>query len=234
MTSWRRLRSPTCRRRCRRTSSRCSEGVLHERAVHRRARHRPDDRLHSDLRPSRAACHAAGVPLHSPRAGSARHELSGRRVPRGGDHADATPPLRPCDCGRHGRGPGPARHALSGGRPRDGSHDHGRGLSHTRGRRVQGAEARLGERRPGPAAESPVAHRRGVGRGRGAGQGAAQLSGADHTRGHDQHGAWREGTHDDLVLAVALACWYGETHPVHRFEFTSSGPSRWPSGPPLF
>ena len=52
--------------------------------------------------------------------------------------------------------------------------------------------------------------------------------------GHDQYGAWREGTHDDLVLAVALACWYGETHPVHRFEFTSSGPSRWPSGPPLF
>ena len=23
---------------------------------------------------------------------------------------------------------------------------------------------------------------------------------------------WRERTHDDLVLAVALACWYGETH----------------------
>ncbi len=25
--------------------------------------------------------------------------------------------------------------------------------------------------------------------------------------GHDQYGAWREGAHDDLVLAVALACW---------------------------
>jgi len=25
--------------------------------------------------------------------------------------------------------------------------------------------------------------------------------------GHEQYGAWREGTHDDLVLAVALACW---------------------------
>ena len=23
-------------------------------------------------------------------------------------------------------------------------------------------------------------------------------------------GAWREGSHDDLVLAVAMACWYGE------------------------
>jgi hypothetical protein len=28
--------------------------------------------------------------------------------------------------------------------------------------------------------------------------------------GNDQYGAWREGEHDDLVLAVALACWYGE------------------------
>ena len=25
--------------------------------------------------------------------------------------------------------------------------------------------------------------------------------------GHEQFGAWREGEHDDLVLAVALACW---------------------------
>jgi len=31
--------------------------------------------------------------------------------------------------------------------------------------------------------------------------------------GHDTYGAgedWREGNHDDLVLAVSLACWYGE------------------------
>ena len=27
---------------------------------------------------------------------------------------------------------------------------------------------------------------------------------------HDSYEAWREGIHDDLVLAVALACWYGE------------------------
>ena len=26
-------------------------------------------------------------------------------------------------------------------------------------------------------------------------------------------GAWREGQHDDLVLAVALACWWAESHP---------------------
>jgi hypothetical protein len=30
---------------------------------------------------------------------------------------------------------------------------------------------------------------------------------------HDVYGSWREGTHDDLVLAVALACWYGEHQP---------------------
>lgn len=27
---------------------------------------------------------------------------------------------------------------------------------------------------------------------------------------HDSYGSWREGSHDDLVLAAALACWYGE------------------------
>jgi len=26
-------------------------------------------------------------------------------------------------------------------------------------------------------------------------------------RGHDSYAAWREGDHDDLVLAVAMACW---------------------------
>lgn len=29
---------------------------------------------------------------------------------------------------------------------------------------------------------------------------------------HDSYEAWREGIHDDLVLSVALACWYGERH----------------------
>jgi hypothetical protein len=32
--------------------------------------------------------------------------------------------------------------------------------------------------------------------------------------GHEQYGAWREGTHDDLVFAVALACWAAKkVHP---------------------
>jgi hypothetical protein len=30
------------------------------------------------------------------------------------------------------------------------------------------------------------------------------------TTGHDSYGAWREGTHDDLVLALACALWCGE------------------------
>ncbi len=30
--------------------------------------------------------------------------------------------------------------------------------------------------------------------------------------GHDSYEAWREGDHDDLVLAVAMACWYASAH----------------------
>jgi len=29
-------------------------------------------------------------------------------------------------------------------------------------------------------------------------------------KAHDIYEPWREGIHDDLVLAVALACWYGQ------------------------
>jgi hypothetical protein len=32
------------------------------------------------------------------------------------------------------------------------------------------------------------------------------------TKGNDTYEAWREGQHDDLVLSVALACWYGENN----------------------
>ena len=31
---------------------------------------------------------------------------------------------------------------------------------------------------------------------------------------HDVYEPWREGAHDDLLLAVALACWYGRTYVV--------------------
>jgi hypothetical protein len=37
--------------------------------------------------------------------------------------------------------------------------------------------------------------------------------------GHDRYGndvaAWREAAHDDMVLAVAVACWYGENVPPY-------------------
>jgi hypothetical protein len=41
--------------------------------------------------------------------------------------------------------------------------------------------------------------------------------------GHDTYGAgageaWREGAHDDLVLAVAIGCWLGESRPFPRLD----------------
>jgi hypothetical protein len=32
----------------------------------------------------------------------------------------------------------------------------------------------------------------------------------DPKTAHDSYEHWREGDHDDLVLATALACWYSE------------------------
>ena len=41
----------------------------------------------------------------------------------------------------------------------------------------------------------------------------------DPKTAHDSYEAWREGIHDDLVLAVALACWYGERRqPIPRIR----------------
>ncbi len=34
------------------------------------------------------------------------------------------------------------------------------------------------------------------------------------TTGHDTYEAWRESVHDDLVLSVAMACWYVENRPA--------------------
>ncbi len=31
---------------------------------------------------------------------------------------------------------------------------------------------------------------------------------------NDTYGAWREGTHDDLVLAVAMVCWWVSVAPA--------------------
>ncbi len=44
--------------------------------------------------------------------------------------------------------------------------------------------------------------------------------------GHDRYGndqgAWRENAHDDLVLAVALACWYGENDKPVTTDYPAS------------
>ncbi len=40
----------------------------------------------------------------------------------------------------------------------------------------------------------------------------------DPLTAHDSYGAWREGAHDDLVLAVAVAAWWGQRYtPVRRW-----------------
>jgi len=52
--------------------------------------------------------------------------------------------------------------------------------------------------------------------------------------GHDSYEAWREGQHDDLVLAAALALWWAEKRPVRLVQpiFISTGHRRpamiWP------
>ena len=43
---------------------------------------------------------------------------------------------------------------------------------------------------------------------------------------HETFGVWREGQHDDLVLAVALACWWAERNPpLDEGAFGSGGES---------
>ncbi len=38
--------------------------------------------------------------------------------------------------------------------------------------------------------------------------------------GHDSYEAWRESIHDDLVLSVAMACWFAENQPRGVWEET--------------
>jgi hypothetical protein len=48
----------------------------------------------------------------------------------------------------------------------------------------------------------------------------------DPLTAHDSYGAWREGAHDDLVLAVAVAAWWGQRAATpHR---TLPGSRSWP------
>jgi hypothetical protein len=41
---------------------------------------------------------------------------------------------------------------------------------------------------------------------------------------NEQWGSWREGTHDDYVLALALACWYAEQNRPAHVWFLGGGP----------
>lgn len=52
-------------------------------------------------------------------------------------------------------------------------------------------------------------------------------------KGHDSYAAWRERDHDDLVLALALACWCGEhgSGEVSLVPWGSEGAGRLPHRP---
>jgi hypothetical protein len=43
----------------------------------------------------------------------------------------------------------------------------------------------------------------------------------DPLTAHDSYGSWREGAHDDLVLAVAIAAWYGQRYQSSRTHYSS-------------
>ena len=40
---------------------------------------------------------------------------------------------------------------------------------------------------------------------------------------HDSYSAWREEDHDDLVISVALAAWWGENGPKEGARYESRG-----------
>lgn len=48
----------------------------------------------------------------------------------------------------------------------------------------------------------------------------------DPQTAHDSYSAWRENVHDDLVLAVALACWLGEARGGGKIGYQSVVRSR--------
>jgi len=48
--------------------------------------------------------------------------------------------------------------------------------------------------------------------------------------GHDSYEAWREGVHDDLVLAVAMACWVAKNIPPVPDGELHRNTEGWPEG----
>jgi hypothetical protein len=53
------------------------------------------------------------------------------------------------------------------------------------------------------------------------------------TKANDTYESWREGLHDDLVLATALACWLAERGGKQMFEDLASAPPPEPGPRPL-
>jgi len=55
----------------------------------------------------------------------------------------------------------------------------------------------------------------------------------DPATAHDSYAAWREHDHDDVLLAVALACWWGERHAPVPYVAPAGGHrhSPWNVGP---
>src|SRR5262249_22634138 len=51
---------------------------------------------------------------------------------------------------------------------------------------------------------------------------------------NETFGAWREGAHDDLVLATALAAWWAEKHQPWKLGPISVGRSIWDRYPGLY
>jgi hypothetical protein len=47
----------------------------------------------------------------------------------------------------------------------------------------------------------------------------------DPATAHDSYAAWREQDHDDLVLALALACWWGERQTASRVPAVNLAPA---------
>jgi len=53
----------------------------------------------------------------------------------------------------------------------------------------------------------------------------------DTRTAHDSYGAWREGVHDDLVLALCIALWVAERSSCVPVEIATGEPDYWDSPP---
>ena len=87
--------------------------------------------------------------------------------------------------------------------------DHGRGPAEPGRERVEGAEAGPGDGAAGAVRVGELEVARGLEEGEGLVEELREMQVKVSLGGHESFEAWRSGAHDDLVLAVALACWKG-------------------------